>query len=463
MSLKPRKWKKVATTVPLSEGTDTGAMKAKLAKQKHQEKLRNKVDPETGLTKEEQKLIDSLNFNSPAEDDSFANGSDEAGEAALGERKTFDAPIEEEEVAMLGVSPRALAQINRNRMYNEAMANLGEATVASKFEMAAQQARALTKLGSSEDDDAKASLEERMRQLESGELPEQAVMSTAAATPEVATEVGEETSSSIDPIAAQYMPKGIETNGMTKEEMDLIANINVDEKEVKRKKAEAKAAAIAAAKAEAEAKANAPKPYHEKGMIVIQNVKVPHTFKLDPYKNVACNPSPTCIAGVPIPGVGCCPEGNSSIKKKHRKLATRRRRKKKKKKKLPPTNPLVSTATSDTTTTTKTKTKRRTALEIIERTIILRPLKNAQRKIHRICTFRKEEVDEREAPKEEVEEELATTSYDFVAEKKDHKSRHHAEDVVDSALFFEEIDGEGGYRNAFHSFFREGIRNGDKQ
>jgi hypothetical protein len=228
--LKPRKWKKVATTVPLSEGTDTGAMKAKLAKQKHQEKLRNKVDPETGLTKEEQKLIDSLNFNSPAEDDSFANGSDEAGEAALGERKTFDAPIEEEEVAMLGVSPRALAQINRNRMYNEAMSNLGEATVASKFEMAAQQARALTKLGSSEDDDAKASLEERMRQLESGELPEQAVMATAAATPEVATEVGEETSSSIDPIAAQYMPKGIETNGMTKEEMELIANINVDEK-----------------------------------------------------------------------------------------------------------------------------------------------------------------------------------------------------------------------------------------
>ena len=102
-------------------------MKAKLAKQKHQEKLRNKVDPETGLTKEEQKLIDSLNFNSRKEDDSFANGSDEAGEAALGERKTFDAPIEEEEVAMLGVSPRALAQINRNRMYNEAMANLGEA------------------------------------------------------------------------------------------------------------------------------------------------------------------------------------------------------------------------------------------------------------------------------------------------------------------------------------------------
>ena len=44
--------------------------------------------------------------------------------------------------------------------------------------MAAQQARALTKLGSSEDDDAKASLEERMRQLESGELPEQAVMAT---------------------------------------------------------------------------------------------------------------------------------------------------------------------------------------------------------------------------------------------------------------------------------------------
>ena len=43
------------------------------------------------------------------------------------------------------------------------------------------------------------------------------------------------------------MTKGIETNGMTKEEMELIANINVDEKEVKRKKAEAKAAAIAAA------------------------------------------------------------------------------------------------------------------------------------------------------------------------------------------------------------------------
>ena len=32
MSLKPRKWRKVATTVPLSEGTDTGAMEAKVAK-----------------------------------------------------------------------------------------------------------------------------------------------------------------------------------------------------------------------------------------------------------------------------------------------------------------------------------------------------------------------------------------------------------------------------------------------
>ena len=47
--------------------------------------------------------------------------------------------------------------------------------------------------------------------------------------------------------------------------------------------------------------------------------------------------------------------------------------------------------------------------------------------------FSQKDVDEREAPKEEVEEELETTSYDFVAEKKDHKSRHHAEDVVDSA------------------------------
>merc|ERR1712072_792628 len=113
MSLKPRKWRKVATTVPLSEGTDTGAMEAKVAKMKRQEKRRNKIDPETGLTKEEQKLIDSLNFKSPAEDDSFANGGDEAGEAALGERKTFDAPVEEEGVASLGVSPRALAKINK--------------------------------------------------------------------------------------------------------------------------------------------------------------------------------------------------------------------------------------------------------------------------------------------------------------------------------------------------------------
>jgi len=432
MSLKPRKWKKVATTVPLSEGTDTGAMKAKLAKQKHQEKLRNKVDPETGLTKEEQKLIDSLNFNSPAGDDSFANGSDEAGEAALGERKTFDAPIEEEEVAMLGVSPRALAQINRNRMYNEAMANLGEATVASKFEMAAQQARALTKLGASEDDDAKASLEERMRQLESGELPEQAVMATAAATPEVATEVGEETSSSIDPIAAQYMPKGIETNGMTKEEMDLIANINVDEKEVKRKKAEAKAAAIAAAKAEAEAKANAPKPYHEKGMIVIQNVKVPHTFKVDPYKNVACNPSPTCVAGVPIPGVGCCPE-ELVDKEEAPKVGDEEEEEEKEKEK----------ASSD-------EPSRKHRYERYDDDDVDEDEKEDSSGDHRAYDypsaskrrpaqdssdlyFSQKDVDEREAPKEEVEEELATTLYDFVAEKKDHKSRHHAEDVVDSA------------------------------
>ena len=47
--------------------------------------------------------------------------------------------------------------------------------------------------------------------------------------------------------------------------------------------------------------------------------------------------------------------------------------------------------------------------------------------------FSQKDVDEREAPKEEVEEELATTSYDFVAEKKDHKSKHNAGDVVDSA------------------------------
>ena len=107
-------------------------MEAKVAKMKRQEKRRNKVDPETGLTKEEQKLIDSLNFKSPAEDDSFANGGDEAGEAALGERKTFDAPVEEEGVASLGVSPRALAKINKNRMYKRSNGEFRRRTVAKQ-------------------------------------------------------------------------------------------------------------------------------------------------------------------------------------------------------------------------------------------------------------------------------------------------------------------------------------------
>ena len=426
MSLKPRKWKKVATTVPLSEGTDTGAMEAKLARKKHLEKLRNKVDPETGLTKEEQKLIDSLNFNSPAEDDSFANGGDEAGEAALGERKTFDAPVEEEDVALLGVSPQALAQFNRNRMYNEAMASLGnDATVASKFEMAAQQARALTKLGQSEDD-AKASLEERMRQLESGEVSKQAVEADDGATSEVSTE----TPSLIDPIAAQYMPKGIETNGMTKEEMELIANINVDEEEEKKKKAAAKAAAIAAAKAEAEAKANAPKPYHEKGMIVIQNVKVPHTFKLDPYKNVACNPWPTCIAGVPIPGIGCCPaelvdkeepakddekeeeeekstSDEPSLKHRYQRYddddEDDRKEKEERFKRQPEHDSSSSSSSSSSSVYAEKRDPRESSYPY----------------------FSQRDLDERRAPREEVEEELATTSFDFAPEAKE-RSRHHA-------------------------------------
>ena len=426
MSLKPRKWKKVATTVPLSEGTDTGAMEAKLARKKHLEKLRNKVDPETGLTKEEQKLIDSLNFNSPAEDDSFANGGDEAGEAALGERKTFDAPVEEEDVASLGVSPQALAQFNRNRMYNEAMASLGnDATVASKFEMAAQQARALTKLGQSEDD-AKASLEERMRQLESGEVSKQAVEADDGATSEVSTE----TPSLIDPIAAQYMPKGIETNGMTKEEMELIANINVDEEEEKKKKAAAKAAAIAAAKAEAEAKANAPKPYHEKGMIVIQNVKVPHTFKLDPYKNVACNPWPKCIAGVPIPGIGCCPaelvdkeepakddekeeeeekstSDEPSLKHRYQRYddddEDDRKEKEERFKRQPEHDSSSSSSSSSSSVYAEKRDPRESSYPY----------------------FSQRDLDERRAPREEVEEELATTSFDFAPEAKE-RSRHHA-------------------------------------
>jgi hypothetical protein len=431
MSLKPRKWKKVATTVPLSEGTDTGAMEAKLARKKHLEKLRNKVDPETGLTKEEQKLIDSLNFNSPAEDDSFANGGDEAGEAALGERKTFDAPVEEEDVALLGVSPQALAQFNRNRMYNEAMASLGnDATVASKFEMAAQQARALTKLGQSEDD-AKASLEERMRQLESGEVSKQAVEADDGATSEVSTE----TPSLIDPIAAQYMPKGIETNGMTKEEMELIANINVDEEEEKKKKAAAKAAAIAAAKAEAEAKANAPKPYHEKGMIVIQNVKVPHTFKLDPYKNVACNPWPKCIAGVPIPGIGCCPaelvdkeepakddekeeeekstSDEPSLKHRYQRYddddEDDRKEKEERFKRQPEHDSSSSSSSSSPSSSSSSSVY-------------------AEKRDPRESSypyFSQRDLDERRAPREEVEEELATTSFDFAPEAKE-RSRHHA-------------------------------------
>ena len=431
MSLKPRKWKKVATTVPLSEGTDAGAMEAKLARKEHLEKLRNKVDPETGLTKEEQKLIDSLNFNSPAKDDSFANRGDEAGEAALGERKTFDAPVEEEDVASLGVSPQALAQFNRNRMYNEAMASLGDdATVASKFEIAAQQARALTKLGQSEDD-AKASLEERMRQLESGEVSKQALEADDGATSEVSTE----TPSLIDPIAAQYMPKGIEMNGMTKEEMELIANINVDEEEEKKKKAAAKAAAIAAAKAEAEAKANAPKPYHEKGMIVIQNVKVPHTFKLDPYKNVACNPWPTCIAGVPIPGIGCCPaelvdkeepakddeneeeEEKStsdvpSLKHRYQRYDDDDEDDKKEKEERFKRQPEHDSSSSTSTTSSSSS-------------FSVYAEKRDPRGSSYPYFFSQRDLDDRRAPREEVEEELTTTSFDFAPEAKE-RSRHHA-------------------------------------
>ena len=49
------------------------------------------------------------------------------------------------------------------------------------------------------------------------------------------SKVSSETSYLNDPIAAQYMPKDIETNGMTKEEIKLITNINVDEEEEKRK------------------------------------------------------------------------------------------------------------------------------------------------------------------------------------------------------------------------------------
>jgi len=414
MSLKPRKWRKVATTVPLSEGTDTGAMEAKVAKMKRQEKRRNKVDPETGLTKEEQKLIDSLNFKSPAEDDSFANGGDEAGEAALGERKTFDAPVEEEGVASLGVSPRALAKINKNRMYNEAIASLGDATVASKFEMAAQQARALTKLGNSEDD-VKMNLEERMRQLESGEVSEEPAVENTVATPEVSSE----TSYLNDPIAAQYMPKDIETNGMTKEEIKLITNINVDEEEEKRKKVAAKAATKAAAKAAAEAKANAPKPYHEKGMIVIQNVKVPHTFKLDPYKNIACNPWPKCIAGVPIPGIGCCPEELMDKK-----------------------SPTVGEMEKEKETSSDDKSSRKPRyeryetdeLEKKEERQVERPREYEQ--VHH-SYFSQRDVDERVAPKEEFEEELATTSYDFVPEKKEHGT-HHARQSSSSSSVSEE-------------------------
>ena len=414
MSLKPRKWRKVATTVPLSEGTDTGAMEAKVAKMKRQEKRRNKVDPETGLTKEEQKLIDSLNFKSPAEDDSFANGGDEAGEAALGERKTFDAPVEEEEVASLGVSPRALAKINKNRMYNEEMASLGDATVASKFEMAAQQARALTKLGNSEDD-VKMNLEERMRQLESGEVSEEPAVENTVATPKVSSE----TSYLNDPIAAQYMPKDIETNGMTKEEIKLITNINVDEEEEKRKKAAAKAAAKAEAKAEAEAKANAPKPYHEKGMIVIQNVKVPHTFKLDPYKNVACNPWPKCIAGVPIPGIGCCPE--ELMDKKSPKVGEMEKEKE---------------TSSDDKSSRKPRYERYETDELDkkEERQVERPREYEQ--VHHSYLSQRD-VDERVAPKEEFEEELATTSYDFVPEKKEHGT-HHARQSSSSSSVSEE-------------------------
>ena len=59
------------------------------------------------------------------------------------------------------------------------MASLGDELLRSKFEMAAQQARALTKLGNSEDD-VKMNLEERMRQLESGEVSEEPAVENTA-------------------------------------------------------------------------------------------------------------------------------------------------------------------------------------------------------------------------------------------------------------------------------------------
>jgi hypothetical protein len=394
MSLKPRRWKKVATTVPLSEGTDNGAIQAKLDKKIREQKKRDKVDPETGLTADEQKLIDSLNFNTPAKD-SFANDGDEAGEAALGERKSAS-----EETASLGLSVAALTQIKKNRVYNEAMSSLGryksmatgEFSVANKFEMAARQARELRtgSLGESEDE-AKASLEARMAALTEEEeeeeeeeersidATEQAVLYPyeapqnldAASTAVVVNPV-------IDPLSAQYLPEGVTTSGMTEEELELLNDITGVNEEKKKQAAAAKEAAEAATEAERIAKENAPKPYHEKGMIVINNVKVPHNFKTDPYKGVACNPSPTCVAGVPIPGIGCCPAELVDEEE--------------------PVNVVDSSAVQVDDDVDES---------------VLEELAPTSVSASPAVSFSEQVVDERTAPSELVQSELATTRFDF--------------------------------------------------
>lgn len=182
----------------------------------------------------------------------------------------------------------------------------------------------------------------------------------------------------IDPLSAQYLPEGVTTSGMTEEELELLNDITGVNEEKKKQAAAAKEAAEAATEAERIAKENAPKPYHEKGMIVINNVKVPHNFKTDPYKGVACNPSPTCVAGVPIPGIGCCPAELVDEEE--------------------PVNVVDSSAVQVDDDVDES---------------VLEELAPTSVSASPAVSFSEQVVDERTAPSELVQSELATTRFDF--------------------------------------------------
>ena len=294
----------------------------------------------------------------------------------------------------------ALTQIKKNRVYNEAMSSLGiyksmatgEFSVANKFEMAARQARELRtgSLGESEDE-AKASLEARIAALteeeeEEEEEEERSIDATEQAVlyPYEAPQILDAASTAvvvnpvIDPLSAQYLPEGVTTSGMTEEELELLNDITGVNEEKKKQAAAAKEAAEAATEAERIAKENAPKPYHEKGMIVINNVKVPHNFKTDPYKGVACNPSPTCVAGVPIPGIGCCPAELVDEEE--------------------PVNVVDSSAVQVDDDVDES---------------VLEELAPTSVSASPAVSFSEQVVDERTAPSELVQSELATTRFDF--------------------------------------------------